>query len=211
MNLGCLKLVSLSLMLSLSFACEGSKKNSDTRPEAPRVLVGSNKQGSPSPGVPLKPAPLPPPASNPQPNPNPGAPLLDAAAQEFLSQIQGRWRTSCEETEEGRSHFYGVEFREASWSTLYFEYSDNDACIHMAAPNEGVPRTYHVASMRQESEGAAAGRFTLRGSCLSEANGCIGEQEVRVWVPEDGILRLEKVSGSSLWLDSDQDVMSYDF
>lgn len=206
-----LSTIPFSLTLLTAMACQDSKKKSQSRPEAPRVLAGSGGQASPKPaGVPLKPAPLPPlPPSSPN-NPAPSGPQLDAAAQEFLRNAQGRWRTSCVENEEGKSLFYGVEFKDQVWSTLFFEYSENDACIHMAAPNEGLPRTYELLSLTKEEE-SEEGWFSLKGRCLSSANSCSGEQAVRVRFDEAGILRLRVVSGASLWVDPLLSEMVYDF
>jgi hypothetical protein len=79
-----------------------------------------------------------------------------------------------------------------------FDFPGNSACIGIASPNDGRPRTYPY-SIKPEADGW----FRLGGTCLSTDNGCEGASEVlvKILVNEQGnkSVQVKKVQGQGLW------------
>lgn len=192
-------------------ACgSGSKKASQNTPVAP-VATGSTKAKNQENRQPLSgTAPLPPlpPTSGSPVQPNPAAEVVSAESVEgqFLASIQGRWRTQCERSA-GASLFYGVEFKGQAWSSLLFEYSDNNACIHLAAPNEGVPKSYAITAMKLQADGW----YLLQGSCISAANSCSGTASIALRLDANNNVEMKKVSATGTYFPTDTDVLTFDF
>jgi hypothetical protein len=184
----------------------GEKKSNQAPSAKPPVVVVPSRDSDVEPTrAPSSPAPRPgavtnPPAATPSGSgpetsipyipPVPGSPEAI-----FTQSIEGRRRAYCErDFEKGTSRFYAVEFLNDRWSTMLFEYPDNPACIDIAGPNDGQPRTY-----RYNVKAAEDGWFRVSGACLSPDNGCIGEAEVWVKIMEDQSVQVKKVRDDNLW------------
>jgi hypothetical protein len=158
-------------------------------PETPPASSPGGGTSPAAPGLPVS-SPVSPPLTPPAPG------SVEAA---FVQSASGRWRAYCERNvENNTSRFYAVEFQSDRWSTLMFEFPGNSACIGIASPNDGRPRTYPY-SIKPEADGW----FRLGGTCLSTDNGCEGASEVlvKILVNEQGnkSVQVKKVQGQGLW------------